>query len=346
MGRRKLVQRPRQPSKTASDASWGEPHNSLRSLVPLGKPWSSPAEPAQIAALMRTSSVCSASASHWSSEAASQVSTREGRSASLSSRIDRLDSTAKALFSRTGRALRTHASKLSLPSSVSYDKDEDGNVGWTLSGRGADDPDFMHSLPSARRKSGTGLVGMNMLTRGRRCPQARHFGALQLQACHPHAPRPSAGPGERHHERAHLRVQRDSSGPTRRSPAQRHQSAESVATTDAAAAAATAGPRRVPGGEGRDGRPGGVSARLSTGLSGRAISTLAETVPHGRQCSFFTSHRKLLPPSFKNVTVANLAPPTHLIVECVHDAGRGGSRGTICQLSLICATNFTTSTPR
>jgi hypothetical protein len=51
--------------------------------------------------------------------------------------------------------LRTHASKLSLPSSVSYDKDDDGNVGWTLSGRGAADPDFMHSLPSARRTSGT-----------------------------------------------------------------------------------------------------------------------------------------------------------------------------------------------
>ena len=133
MGRRKLVQRPRQSSKTASDASWGEPHNSLRSVVPLGKPWSSTAEPAQIAALMRTSSVCSASASHWSSEAASQLSTREGRSASLSSRIDRLDSTAKALFSRTGRALRNHASKLSLPSSVSYDKDEDGNVFHTYS---------------------------------------------------------------------------------------------------------------------------------------------------------------------------------------------------------------------
>jgi hypothetical protein len=120
------------PNIAASEGSFGEPHN---------------------AGAMRSPSVYSASASNSSSDVVSQLSTRDTRSASLPSQIDRWDSTAKSLFSSTGRALRKHASKLSLASSISYDKDEEGKVVWKLSGLGADDPDSIHSLSSARSKS-------------------------------------------------------------------------------------------------------------------------------------------------------------------------------------------------
>lgn len=137
----------------ASEGSFGEPHNSLRTAVPLRKPWSSAAEHGHNSGAMRSPSVHSASASNSSSDVVSQLSTRDTRSSSLSSQIDRWDSTAKSLFSSTGRALRKHASKLSLASSISYDKDEDGKVVWKLSGLGADDQDSIHSLSSARSKS-------------------------------------------------------------------------------------------------------------------------------------------------------------------------------------------------
>jgi hypothetical protein len=138
----------------ASEGSFGEPHNSLRTAVPLRKPWSSSAaEHGHHSGAMQSPSARSASASNSSSDVVSQPSTRDSRSSSLSSQIDRWDSTAKSLFSSTGRALRKHASKLSLAPSISYDKDEDGKVVWKLSGLGADDQDSIHSLSSARSKS-------------------------------------------------------------------------------------------------------------------------------------------------------------------------------------------------
>jgi hypothetical protein len=140
-------------NNAASEGSFGEPHNSLRSVVPLRKPWSSPTERGLKSGVMRSSSVYSASASNSSSELASQLSARDVRSSSRSSQIDRFDSTAKSLLSSTGRALRKHASKLSVASSISYDKDEDGRGGWKLSGFGAADHDSIHSFSSARSKS-------------------------------------------------------------------------------------------------------------------------------------------------------------------------------------------------
>lgn len=139
----------------ASEASFGEPHNSLRTAVPLRKPWSSSAaaEHGHNSGAMRSPSVYSASASNSSSDVVSQLSTRDTRTSPLPSQIDRWDSTAKSLFSSTGRALRKHASKLSLASSISYDKDEEGKVVWKLSGLGADDRDSIPSLSSARSKS-------------------------------------------------------------------------------------------------------------------------------------------------------------------------------------------------
>jgi hypothetical protein len=141
-------------NNAASEGSFGEPHNSLRSVVPLRKPWSSPTEHGLKSGVMQSSSsVYSASASNSSSELASQLSARDVRSSSRSSQIDRFDSTAKSLLSSTGRALRKHASKLSVTSSISYDKDEDGRGGWKLSGLGAADHDSIHSFSSARSKS-------------------------------------------------------------------------------------------------------------------------------------------------------------------------------------------------
>jgi hypothetical protein len=77
-----------------------------------------------------------ASASSSSSELAQQMSPRDIWSPSRSSQIDRLDSTAKSLLSSTGRALMRHASKLSVASSISHDRDEEGKVVWKLSGLG------------------------------------------------------------------------------------------------------------------------------------------------------------------------------------------------------------------
>jgi hypothetical protein len=74
-----------------------------------------------------------ASASSSSSELAQQMSPRDVWSPSRSSQIDRLDSTAKSLLSSTGRALMRHASKLSVASSISHDRDEEGKVVWKLS---------------------------------------------------------------------------------------------------------------------------------------------------------------------------------------------------------------------
>jgi hypothetical protein len=86
-----------------------------------------------------------ASASSSSSELAQQMSPRDIRSHSKSSQIDRLDSTAKSLLSSTGRALMRHASKLSVASSISYDRDEEGRIVWKLSGLGAAAESAAHS---------------------------------------------------------------------------------------------------------------------------------------------------------------------------------------------------------
>jgi len=86
-----------------------------------------------------------ASASSSSSELAQQMSPRDIRSHSKSSQIDRLDSTAKSLLSSTGRALMRHASKLSVASSISYDRDEEGKIVWKLSGLGAAADSAAHS---------------------------------------------------------------------------------------------------------------------------------------------------------------------------------------------------------
>jgi hypothetical protein len=77
-----------------------------------------------------------ASASSSSSELVQQMSPRDVWS-HRSSQIDRLDSTAKSLLSSTGRALMRHASKLSVASSISHDRDEEGKVIWKISGLGA-----------------------------------------------------------------------------------------------------------------------------------------------------------------------------------------------------------------
>ena len=86
-----------------------------------------------------------ASASSSSSELAQQMSPRDVWSPSRSSQIDRLDSTAKSLLSSTGRALMRHASKLSVASSLSHDRDEEGKLVWKLSGLGAAADSAAHS---------------------------------------------------------------------------------------------------------------------------------------------------------------------------------------------------------
>jgi hypothetical protein len=86
-----------------------------------------------------------ASASSSSSELAQQMSPRDIRSHSKSSQIDRLDSTAKSLLSSTGRALMRHASKLSVASSINYERDEEGKIVWKLSGLGAAADSAAHS---------------------------------------------------------------------------------------------------------------------------------------------------------------------------------------------------------
>jgi hypothetical protein len=96
-------------------------------------------------------SFCSASASNSSVELAPQTTSRDTRSPSRSSQTDRFDSTTKSLFSSTGKAIKRHASKLSLASSISFDKDDEGKVVWKLSGLGAAEQEALQS--SDRSKS-------------------------------------------------------------------------------------------------------------------------------------------------------------------------------------------------
>jgi hypothetical protein len=148
-------------SHATTQGSLGEPHNSLRSVVRLDKPSSSTAEHGlNTGATQSSSSLYSASASNSSSTLTSQTSLRDIRSPSRSSQIDRSDSSAKSLFSSTGKALRRHASKLSLASSISYDKDEEGKVVWKLGGLGAAEQDSNLSW-SARSKSWYEILYIN-----------------------------------------------------------------------------------------------------------------------------------------------------------------------------------------
>lgn len=107
-----------------------------------------------------------ASASSSSSELAQQMSPRDIRSHSKSSQIDRLDSTAKSLLSSTGRALMRHASKLSVASSISYDRDEEGRIVWKLSGLGAAADSAAHSK-SWRSKMWDGFLTREQKIYGR-----------------------------------------------------------------------------------------------------------------------------------------------------------------------------------
>ena len=82
----------------------------------------------------------SASGTNSTGDVRSQRASEDPRSSSRSSffDFDQSDSIAKSLFAKGGRALRHHRSKLSLSSSVSFEKDsESGQVFWTLSGLGA-----------------------------------------------------------------------------------------------------------------------------------------------------------------------------------------------------------------
>jgi hypothetical protein len=135
----------------ASGESSGETQAFLRSALVPHKQWPSNSEYGVNTGLGRSPSLSSASASNSSSEPASQTSSRHIRSPSRSSQIDRFDSTAKSLFSSTTNALKRHVTKLSLASSISFDRDEEGNVVWKLSGLGAAEHESIQST-SARSK--------------------------------------------------------------------------------------------------------------------------------------------------------------------------------------------------
>ena len=135
------------PNKQAAgDGTSGETQTSPRSTLTPQKRYPSISEhdtPPE--ATDSLSSFYLASASSSSSELAQQMSPRDVWSPSRSSQIDRLDSTAKSLLSSTGRALMRHASKLSVASSISYDRDEEGKMVWKLSGLGASADSAAHS---------------------------------------------------------------------------------------------------------------------------------------------------------------------------------------------------------
>jgi hypothetical protein len=135
------------PNKQAAgDGTSGETQTSPRSTLTPQKRYPSISEhdtPPEASDSL--SSFYLASASSSSSELAQQMSPRDIWSPSRSSQIDRLDSTAKSLLSSTGRALMRHASKLSVASSISHDRDEEGKVVWKLSGLGASTDSAAHS---------------------------------------------------------------------------------------------------------------------------------------------------------------------------------------------------------
>lgn len=138
----------------ASKGSAGEPQDAVGTGVPpLRKPGASTSEDGLHSGVPRASSpFYAASASNSSSEPTSLGGSQDVRSVSRSSQIDRVDSSAKSLFSSTGRALRKHASKLSLASSISLDKDDEGKVVWKLSGLGAAEQESLHPPSSVRSK--------------------------------------------------------------------------------------------------------------------------------------------------------------------------------------------------
>ena len=102
-----------------------------------------------------SSSIHSLLGSSGSFETDPERTSRHFPSSSRSSQVDRFDSsTARSLFASTGRAVKRHASKLSLASSISFDKDEEGNMVWKLTGLGASvfDPESIQQS-SASSKS-------------------------------------------------------------------------------------------------------------------------------------------------------------------------------------------------
>ena len=141
-------------SQCASEEPSGEAQSFFRTAPLPHKQWPATSENRPRLVTNGSSAFCSASASSSSFEFDHQATSRDMRSPSRSSQIDRFDSTAKSLFSSTGRALRRHANKLSFASSISFDKDEEGRVLWYLTGLGASvaDEESIHSS-SARSKS-------------------------------------------------------------------------------------------------------------------------------------------------------------------------------------------------
>lgn len=180
------------PNKYAARGrSLGEPHNSSRTAVALLKRWPSTSERGTMTGATGSSSLfSSASASNSSYELARQTTSPGVRSPSRSSQIDRFDSTAKSFLSSTSRALKRHASKLSLASSISLDKDEEGKVIWKLSGLGAAEQESIDS--SARSKLWGLIIYILSLTLYRRDSQENDIGALWLQTHHPHLSRASS----------------------------------------------------------------------------------------------------------------------------------------------------------
>ena len=137
----------------ASEEPSGEAESFFRTAPLPHKQWPATSEHRLRLTTNRSSAFCSTSASGSSFELSHQATSRDMRSPSRSSQIDRFDSTAKSLLSSTGKALRRHANKLSFASSISFDKDEEGRMLWYLTGLGASGADEESIYSSSARST-------------------------------------------------------------------------------------------------------------------------------------------------------------------------------------------------